>query len=153
MSELFVRSDMRKGVVMQSLTAEVFMDCGNLCFHHFILNSSVLSAPNTSNCLQVTLYGHFCYISTEIQFSSVILYMHTPKNSDLMRFPPSILTAASPQYYQQKIADNVIYQSFILTVVSPLYGQLYNEHALSTNIVLFNSFPFSLVKLRFHAKN
>ena len=48
-------SDMRKGVIMQSLTAEIFIDRGNLCFQQRLFSPIHL--------LKLKYYGTFIYIT------------------------------------------------------------------------------------------
>ena len=50
-----LHTDMIKGVVPQSLTAEICMDCGNVCLQHWIFSPIHL--------LKLKYYGTFTYIT------------------------------------------------------------------------------------------
>ena len=55
------------------------------------------------------------------QFSSVVLYMDTPEKSELIRFPTSILSVASPLYYHDRILQK-------------LWSVLYLDIAIKANV-------------------
>ena len=78
-------SDMRKGVIMQSLTAEIFMDRGNLCFHYRLFSPIHL--------LKLKYYGTFTYI---IQ----IVHSNAPLNPKKVVFRDKPLIIAEIKHFQ-----------------------------------------------------